>query len=139
MELGGSRSDYLAKGRETLEKVAEECAKTMVGAKCAVALANGMKKPFFAVDREKGKLRRAKGAAVNDALKLTAQAASVVTADPTQNIGYHMLARQRAELLVASGSKSEAKKEVKQMRRDLAKRGVNEPVLKEIDDYADSL
>ena len=139
MELGGSRSDYLAKGRETLETVAEKCAKTMVGAKCAIALANGMKKPFFAVDREKGKLRRAKGAAVNDALKLIAQAASVVTADPTQNIGYHMLARQRAELLVASDSKSEAKEEVKQMRRDLAKRGVNEPVLQEIDHYADSL
>ena len=55
------------------------------------------------------------------------------------NIDYHTLVRQRAALLTATNKAAEARKEVQRMRGDLAKRKVNEPVLKAIDAFADTL
>ena len=105
----------------------------------AIALAEGLKKPFHVIDRNKGKLTRAKGAAVKDALKLTANALKVVSAEKQDNLGYRKLVQQRADLLVASGAKTKAREEAKKMRQALAKRGVHEPVLKRIDAWAGEL
>ncbi len=137
--LDGSRSGHLTSGREALETVAEQCAKTMAGAKTAVALAKGLERPFFTVDYPDGKLRKVADADIEDALKLTEGALEVVRDEPKLNIDYHMLVRQRAGLLVAAGKTAEAKDEVQKMRGDLGNRGVNEPVLAAIDDYAKSL
>lgn len=139
LALDGSRSEHLRNGRIALETVAATCGKTMAGAKAAIALAKGMERPFFTVDRAKGKLRKAAGAAAKDALKLTGDALKLVREEPTMNIGYHTLVRQRAALLTATNKAAEARKEVQRMRGDLAKRKVNEPVLKAIDAFADTL
>lgn len=55
------------------------------------------------------------------------------------NIAYHQLRRTRADLMAVMGEKPEAKKELKTLVKDLKRRGVNQPVLDEIDAYAKAL
>ncbi len=134
--LDGSRSGYLAKGHATLEAMADRAPRTMAGAKAALALARGLSRPFFTVDRNKRKLKKAADAHPADALKLTEAAVATVRSEPGLNIAYHMAVRQRAAMLAETGKKAEAKKEVAALRKDLAKRGVHDPVLTDIDAYA---
>jgi hypothetical protein len=126
-------------GRTTLETVKEACADTLAGAKIAATLARGLARPFFSVDRKKAKLVEAAKADPAGALKLTAAALKAVKAESAMNLDYHMLARQRAEIYLALGKKADAKKEIRSMRGDLAKRGVNAPVLVAIESYEKSL
>lgn len=137
--LDGSRSAYLDRGRAKLEELAHRAGSTMAGAKAAIALAKGLQRPFFTVDRAAGKLTKSGDAQPDAALKLTETAVRQVRGEPRMNIAYNMLVRQRAAVLAEVGQAGEAKREVEAMRQDLAQRGVNEPVLKDIDAFAGSL
>ncbi len=139
LALDGSRSAYLASGWNKLETLARTGGKSAAGAMTAVALAKGLSRPFFTVDRDKQKLRKSADADLAEALKLTDGALQLVKAEPSMNLAYNTLARQRAVLLAGMGKKADAKKEVTAMRRDLAKRGVHAPVLADIDAYASSV
>jgi hypothetical protein len=78
---------------------------------------------------------------MNEALTMTDKAIEQNERDSTTftNITYHQLRRTRADLLVASGKNAEAKKELNILTKDLRKRGVNQPILDEIDAYARSI
>ena len=47
--LQGSQSPYLSKGMGVIEKVADRCKDTVLGAKLALTLANSVAKPFFRI------------------------------------------------------------------------------------------
>ena len=67
------------------------------------------------------------------ALKLTDGALKLVKAEEKMNIAYHGLVRRRAQILLDQGKADVAKKEVSALHNDLKKRGVNQPVLDEIE------
>lgn len=140
--LNGSQSPFLSKGMEVLESVADRFKDTMVGAKTATMLANSVSRPFFRiVDRENPVLTQTHSAAPDKALALTASALELYKQEKSKslNIGYHQLVRNRAGYMINQGQKAEAKKEVAELYKDLAERGVNKPVLDEIKTFQESI
>src|SRR5262249_8894909 len=132
--LQGSRSPFLQKGTQVLEDLAGRFKNTLMGAKVAVALANGVAQPFFRIidpDKPKPKVAQTAAADPNKALELTDPALKVIKAhrDKTLNLAYGRIVRRRAQYLAAAGAPARAKTELKALREDLAKRGANAPVL----------
>jgi hypothetical protein len=137
--LNGSDSPFLAKGMQTLETMADRYQKTPLGGHLSLVLAQNLARPFHRIEEEKRvEVRPAKP---EEALKLSAQAVEQQKRDDTtfQNITYHRLLRTRADLMADMGEKTEAKQELRKLIRYLEKRGVNQPVLEEIETYAKSL
>lgn len=141
MALDGSRSEHLRGGRHALETIAERCADSLVGARVAMKLAQGLARPFFSVEPSRRKLEKRAGADPDGALKLTDAALKVVREadEKALNISYNELVRQRAGLLVGKNKKAQAKRELEAMRKTLGNRGVNQPVLDDIAEYEKSL
>ena len=138
MVLGGSRSPWLDSGFKALEEVAARCKTTMVGARVALRLAEGLARPFFRADQSK-RMRKDGDAKPKEALALTAQALKVVQGEDKLNISYNNLVRWRASMLAEQKGKAEAKKELAAMRKTLQGRGVNKPVLQDIERFEKSL
>ena len=138
MALGGSRSPWLESGFKALEEVAERCKDSMVGARVALKLAEGFARPFFRTDDSK-RMKKKHDAKPKEVLALTSQALKVVRKEEKLNISYHNLVRWRASILTEQKGKSDAKKELAAMRKDLQGRGVNKPVLDDIAAFEKSL
>jgi len=137
--LNGSSSPFLKKGMDTLETIADRYQTTAAGAHLSLVLARNLERPFFRI--EKGKLVKVRSAKPEDALALTARAYEQHKRDESTftNIGYHQLRRTRANLMVAMGKQIDAKKELSDLVKYLKKKGVNQPVLDEIEEYAKNL
>jgi hypothetical protein len=137
--LNGSSSPFLEKGMDTLQTMADRYQESPVGAHLSLVLGQNLVRPFFRI--EDGKLVEARAANPEEALALTARALEQQKRDESTfpNITYHQLRRTRADLMAAMGEKAEAKKELKTLVKDLKERGVNEPVLNEIEAYAKAL
>ena len=129
--LQGSPSPYLKQGVTVLEDIASRFKDTMLGAKVAVALAHGVAQPFYRV--EDAKLRRVTEADPEKALRMTAPALEALrkNKDSAFNLAYGRVVRRRAEYLRAAGKPELASDELKVLRNELAKRGVNAPVLRQ--------
>ncbi len=139
LSLGGSRSPFLDTGMKVLEDVATRYKDSIVGAKVASILAAGVSHPFFRVDVEDGRLRETAKADPARALQLTSDALKLLKAEKTLNIAYHALVRQRAELLAEQDKAETARKELSTLRKDLHQRGVNKPVLDDIEAFEKNL
>jgi hypothetical protein len=137
--LNGSSSPFLQKGMDTLQDMADRFKESPVGAHLSLTLGQNLARPFFRIEDEK--LVEVRAANPEEALALTAQAMKQQERDESTltNISYHQLRRTRANLMVTMDEKDEAKKELKALVRYLKKRGVNQPVLDEIEAYAKSL
>lgn len=137
--LNGSRSPFLAKGRDLLESIADRYKDTLLGAKVAITLAASEARPFFRI--EKRKLKKTHDADPKKALALTHPALSLYKREKVKslNLAYHQVVQNRAKHLKAVGKKEDAKKEVAALYKDLANRGVNAPVLKDIKAFEKSL
>ncbi|MDY7033684.1 MAG: hypothetical protein SVY10_17465, partial [Thermodesulfobacteriota bacterium] len=87
------------------------------------------------------KLRETRAANPAEALTLSAQAMEQQERDGSTfpNITYHHLRRTRADLMAGMREEDKAKKELSTLVKDLKKRGVNQPILDEIEAYAKSL
>ena len=130
--LGGSRSPFLEAGWSLLEDIGDRRKKDAVGAKAAAALAKGLARPFYRQD-EAGKMKRTGNAQTKDALRWSDIALDYLSSTDATNIGYHDIVRWRAGVLSEAGEGDTAKSEVERLRRTLARRGVNSPVLNDID------
>lgn len=130
--LYGSRSPWLAKGRDVLEDVAERYGDSMLGVRVRAALANSLARPFYGV--QDGVIQRIQDAAPEEALRLIDPAVRRLKREksPALNLTYRHLAEKRAELRTLLGQIEEARRELATLRRDLEKLGVNRPVLEEI-------
>ena len=75
------------------------------------------------------------------AAELTAAALEVFRReeDPNLNLEYHSVARLHAESLAATERRDEAQQTIARLREDLANRGVNEPVLHDIEAFGRSV
>lgn len=137
--LNGSSSPFLEKGMATLQDMADRFKESPVGASVSLALAQNLARPFFRI--EKKKLVEYRPANPKEALVHTAQALEQQKRDESTftNITYHELHRTRANLLVAMDKKTEAKKELNTLVKDLRERGVNKPILDRIEAYTKSL
>ncbi len=137
--LGGSSSPFLEKGMNALQEIAERYPKSSKGAQVALLLAGHLAQPFFRIQDET--LVNVREADPIGALALTEKAMDQQKRDASTftNIGYHALRRTRARLMATVGQVDEAKKELNQLARQLKARGVNEPVLREIQALAKSL
>lgn len=137
--LNGSQSPFLSQGMELLESIADRFKDTLLGAKVATTVANSVARPFFRI--QDGVLTKTHSADPAKALQLTESSLALYKGEKSKllNIPYHQLVRQRAQCRVAMGQNAQAKQEIDTLRRDLAERGVNEPVLNEIKAYEDSL
>jgi hypothetical protein len=139
--LNGSSSPLpsLKNGMDTLEAMADRYQESPLGAQLSLVLAQNLARPFHRIeDNVRVKTRDADP---EEALALTARAMKQQKRDESTftNISYHQLRRARADLMVAMDEKDEAKKELKTLVGDLKKRGVNQPVLDEIEAYAKAL
>jgi len=137
--LNGSSSPFLQKGMDVLANLADRYRKDPLGAHASLVLAQNLARPFFRI--EGNVVRQARAALPEEALAFTARALEQQERDASTftNITYHELRRTRADLFVAMDEKAQAKKELSTLVRDLKKRGVNQPVLDEIEAYAKSL
>lgn len=137
--LNGSSSPFLKKGMDTLDTMADRYRESPVGAHLSLVLAQNLARPFFRI--EDRKLWEARAANPEGALALTARAYEQQKRDELTftNITHHQCLRTRADLMATLGEKAEAKKELSTLVKDLKKRGVNQPVLDEIEAYAKSL
>jgi hypothetical protein len=137
--LNGSSSPFLKNGMDTLETMAERYQKNPVGAHLSLVLAQNLTQPFFRIEEDK--IVKVRDAKPEEALTLTTKALAEAKQDKSTftNITTHQLYRTRADLMAAMGEKVEAKKELNTLVKDLKKRGVNQPVLDEIEAYAKRL
>lgn len=138
--LNGSRSRFLAKGMDLLENLVDRYKDTFLGAKVATALIKSVARPFFQIDK-KQVLTKTYAGDPEKALSFSAAAQGVFHKEKVKalNLVYHKLVRDRADCLAELGQPEKAKKEVATLRKNLAARGVNEPVLNDIKVYEDSL
>ena len=139
LSFNGSRSPHLEQGMEVLREVADQFEDTLAGAKAATTVAASLKKPFFSV--RDGTLTEIEEAKPEEALQYTESARDIYQKreDKSLNIPYHELMRIRAELLKEVGEDEQARDEIETLRDDLADRGVNQPVLEDIEKFRDSL
>ncbi|MBY0294754.1 MAG: hypothetical protein K2X71_01770 [Methylobacterium sp.] len=139
--LRGSRSPYLDKGREVLERITQVEPDSPRAAKVSMTLAQGLARPFFRIDPAKGKVVRSASADPRGALALTNSAVTALQqrADKTANLAYGIVVRRRAEYHRAAGDPQAAQAELATLRATLAKRGVNRPVLERYEDFEQNL
>jgi hypothetical protein len=135
--LQGSRSPFLTKGVDVLQDLVDRYKPSMLGAKIATALANGVSQPFFRITTKDGgspKVVMAAQADPKEALKLTARPLELLreSNDKLRNLAYARVVRRRAEYFAAAGTPEKAKGELSELQRDLASRGANPPVIQGI-------
>lgn len=137
--LNGSDSPFLEKGMKTLQDMADQFAESPVGAEMSLVLAQNLARPFFRI--VKNKMVKTREANPEESLKLTERAMEQQKRDDTtfSNIAYHQLGQTRIDLMSAMDRKEDAKNELKMLVKYLKGKGVNKPVLDEIEKYAKGL
>lgn len=136
--LDGSNSQFLKKGMETLETIADRLKQNASGAQLALVLARNSSRPFYQM--EKGKRSKVRDADPDAALALTQQVLDQQQRDSSTltNIDYHECRRIRAASMASKGDTDGASDEMKVLEQDL-KHIVKKSVLAEIDEYAKTL
>lgn len=131
--LQGSRSPFLKKGTELLQSLADRYKNSLLGANTAIALAQGVSRPFFRVaDPQSQRMVMTAQADPKEALKLTDMPLKLLqqSSDKLLNLAYARVVRRRAEYHEAAGTPGEAKNELSKLQGDLAERGANPSVIK---------
>jgi hypothetical protein len=129
-----------------LHDLAERYKSSLLGANTAIALAEGLRRPFFRVAEPPApkavatpqaeppapKIIMAEKARPEEALKMTAAPLRLLQkgTSPLLNLAYARVVRRRAEYHEAAGTPGAAKQELTELQHDLAERGVNPPVLR---------
>jgi hypothetical protein len=151
--LQGSRSPYLAKGSKVLEDMAERYGNTELGAKIAMAIANGVSRPFYRVQASESQpgyqgapgqsaaMVKTATADPQEALKLTESALDLYQKDTSKvsNLAYRRVVQRRADYHEAAGTPEEAKQELQKFVEDLSKRGANANVVNRYQLLADQV
>jgi len=139
--LGGSPSRYLEKGLIVLRTLAERFPDRITGAKAAITVARSEADSFYRLDETKEKLSKAKDADPEAALAHSDTALELfrTTRSPALNLEYHALARDRSAWHERLGDAASARSEMESMRDDLADRGVNDTVLRDIGESAEMI
>ena len=144
--LEGSRSPHLEKGFDFLRELSEEHKNSLLGAKLAMTVANGLTQPFFHLKHtdeveEKLKLSQTHKAEPKEALKLTEAAVDVFqkTEQKALNLSYRQLVSQRVDCLVALDRQKQAVKELDELHEHLRSQGANAPVLDQISNLASTI
>jgi hypothetical protein len=142
--LEGSRSSHLEKGFDLLREMSEEHKDSLLGAKLAMTVANGLTQPFFHLEQtgeEKSKLTQAYKAEPKEALKLTDAAVDVFqkTEQKALNLSYRQLVSQRVDCLVALDRQKQAVRELDELGQHLRNFGANAPVLDQISNLASTI
>ncbi len=131
--LQGSRSPFLKKGTDVLHELADRYKNSLLGANTAISLAQGVSLPFFRIaDPQSKKMVMTAAADPKEALKLTDMPLKLMQKHNNKllNLAYGRVVRRRVEYHEACGTTEKAKDELKILQQDLAKRGVNSPVIK---------
>ena len=143
--LGGSLSQFLSPGMETLLSMIEEQGDTMAAAKTAARIARGVGLPFHdlypdapgafaATDADavlpRAVLLRASSGEAEQALRLTDIAVEMFQRHPSPrlNIALERVVRTRADMLLRLGEPERAHGEMMELASDLAKAGVKPSV-----------
>jgi hypothetical protein len=137
--LGGSLSPFLKQGFQLLREVAERFQDSMPGARAARLVGHALARPFTRIEDDA--LVNIHEPEPEQALEVTEAARDLCheSEDPSFNIEYHQLARDRAQYLAMLHREDDARRELQQLRDDLAERRVNEPVLESIDEFTREL
>ncbi|HVR41404.1 MAG TPA: hypothetical protein VMU84_20075 [Thermoanaerobaculia bacterium] len=133
--LGGSPSQYLEDGMNTLLEVVDRLKGSLAAAKCAARIAYGVGRTFHELD-EKNIVRRKRGGDTKEALQLAELALKVFQAQKKPrhfNIPVERIARAKAELLLRSGNVTQARSEMTKLAGYLHKHGVKPSVTKKIE------
>ena len=139
--LNGSSSPYLDSGMNTLQEIVERLPESKLAAQTKLTLAKNLQRNFYRIEDKKKELTLYRRADPKSVISLTDDALERHQTDEETltNLSYHEVRRLRADTLAAAGDISKAKLELNQTINYLKEKGVNQPVLKEIEDYAKSL
>ncbi len=139
--LNGSSSPYLDSGMNTLQEIVEKFPESRLAAQTKLTLAKNLQRDFYRIEEDKQELKLYRKADPDRVLNLTKDtlAQHQKNEETLTNLEYHEVRRVRADTLAAIGEVTEAKKELTQTVEYLKGKGVNQPVLEEITDYADDL
>jgi hypothetical protein len=139
--LNGSSSPYLDSGMNTLEEIVERFPESRLAAQTKLTLAKNLKRDFYRIEKKKQELKLYRRADPDSVIALTDDALERHQTDEETltNLSYHEVRRMRAETLAEAGDITKAKRELNLTVDYLKQKGVNRPVLKEIEDYAKSL
>ncbi|TVR65050.1 MAG: hypothetical protein EA422_05105 [Gemmatimonadales bacterium] len=143
--LDGSNAPALKGAMDVLREVADRFKDSLAGVHAALTVAKAESRSHFRLgEEEKGerpRLTLSHAPDPEEVLKVTQQAARLLGRldVPAVNLLHHELVRDRALALVAAGRAGDGRKEVRSLKRTLQKRGVNAPVLEEIERFALSL
>jgi hypothetical protein len=139
--LNGSSSPYLDSGMNTLEEIVERFPESRLAAQTKLTLAKNLKRDFYRIEKKKKELKLYRRADPDSVIALTDDALERHQTDEETltNLSYHEVRRMRAETLAEAGDITKAKRELNLTVDYLKQKGVNRPVLKEIEDYAKSL
>ncbi len=144
--LDGSDAPTLRGAMDVLREVADRFDDSLAGVHAALTVAKAEARSHFrlgGVEEEEARPRLALSHAPDpeEVLKVTEKAARLLARleAPTVNLVHHELIRDRAQALMSAGRAGEGRKELRSMKRILQKRGVNTPVLDEIERFAKSL
>jgi hypothetical protein len=140
--LDGSEAPALKSGMDTLREVADRFKESMVGVQAALTVAKSEARSHFRFDDpEKPVLKESHKPDPEEVLRVTDAAAKLLkgSSDRAANLIHHELVRDRAVAQAAAGRAGEGRKELRAMKKVLASRGVNTPVLDMVERFAKSL
>jgi hypothetical protein len=151
--LGGSHSQFLSGGMNTLLSVVDQHGKTLAGAKIAARIARGIGMPFHdlgydaagapreaAAERESA-VRRATAGDPREALRLTDLALKTFRQNPSTrlNIPMERAVRTRADMFLKMGQAEKARDEMTDLASEQRAAGVKLSVVEKIERDADSI
>lgn len=139
--VDGSQSPFLEKGMDCLQEAAAKFTDSALSVAAAKTVAKSVGRSFYRRKDEGSKLVLTHKADPNEALRWTAPALGFYKEHKGKefNLPYHLLVRERADLLVQVDASDRAGAELQDLRTDLEARDVNPPVLAAIKSYQDSL
>lgn len=143
MALGGSMSEHLSAGLDTLREAADRLGDRAVGAKSAQVVAASVGDDFYRrTETPHGDaMVKAHEADLEEALTLTAPARDALHSggDKASNLTYRELVEFRADLHAAHGDPEQAAMELTTLGDDLATRGANPDVVADVKAHAEEL
>lgn len=147
--LGGSQSNHLRKGMDTLQEVVSQHEGTLVGAKTAGRIARGVMMPFHSVEGLSQRSRAAKLVSTKGdperSIALTDIAIERFRDCPTRaaaqklNFALERACRTRADAYMAMGQTGRAREELRDLAKNLTERGVKRRIVREVEKNAESI
>jgi len=140
--LEGSSSPFLNTAMDTLREMADRFQDSMVGVQAALTVGKAESRSHFRFDDAvRPVLKESHAPDPEEALKVTAPAVKLLKGlkEKSANLLHHEVVKERAEALTALGRAGEARKELTDLRKVLASRGVNATVLNAVEAFGKSL